>query len=263
MAGILEKSTSLEQIGRIRLVQVDGSAFGAPMQRFHYSPQAHTPAEIDAAIKANNELMLAPKSIFFGGNEYDYHPSIIEGLEMTAEQSAQPTLTVANLDGSVSALCINFDDMAQANVTIIDTYVDYIDASNWPAGQRPPYAENPDPSQKFTETWFIDSKSVETDETVVFNLSSPGDMQGQVIPTRQITQICTWAARGEYRLNKGCSYSGTAYFDENGKPVTDPSKDVCGGFLDDCRKRFGAGMTDPRQAVLDFGGFVAANLNGQ
>lgn len=263
MAGILEKSTRLEQEGRIRLIIVDGSEFGAQVQRFHYSPQAHTPAEIQAAIAAGDETMLYPKSIWWNGEEYDYHPAIIEGLEMTAEQSAQPTLTVSNLDGSVSALCINFEDMAQAVVTIIDTYVDYIDAKNWPAGQRPAYSESPDPAQRFIETWYIDAKTSETDETVVFNLGSPGDLQGQVIPTRQITQLCTWAVRGEYRANKGCSYSGTAYFDENGKPVTDPSKDVCGGFLDDCRKRFGAGLADPRQAVLDFGGFVAANLSGR
>lgn len=44
------------------------------------------------------------------------------------------------------------------------------------------------------------------------------------------------------------------------RSVSDPSLDVCGGCLSDCRKRFGAGLADPDAAILDFGGFPATVL---
>lgn len=255
---ILEKATQLEQEGKLRLVEVDGTNFGAAVQRFHYSPIPHTPAEIDAALAAGDESLLAPKSIWFNGNEFAYWPFNVEGLEMTGETAAAPTLSVSNLDSRVTALCINYDDMAQAVVRIIDTYVDYIDARNF-AGGNP----DADPLQTFTHTWWIDAKSAESDDIVTFTLGSPADLEGQLLPTRQLIQICEWARRGEYRANKGCSYNGTAYFDERGNPTNDPAKDQCGGCMSDCQLRFGHGLADPKEAVLDFGGMPGGNLNGQ
>jgi phage-related protein len=48
------------------------------------------------------------------------------------------------------------------------------------------------------------------------------------IPTRQITSLCEWALRGQYRSGDGCTYNGTAYFDAKGNAVADPALDVCG-----------------------------------
>lgn len=255
---ILEKATQLEQVGKLRLVEVDGSAFGAAPLRLHFSPIPHTPAEIDAAIAADDESLLAPKPIWFNGQDYQYWPFRVDGLEMTAEQAATPTLNVANLGGHVTALCLNYDDMAQAIVRVTDTYIDYIDASNFASGNP-----DADPLQCFTQTWWIDSKSAEGDEVVTFTLGSPADLEGQLLPTRQLSQLCEWARRGEYRANKGCSYNGTAYFDINDNPVQDPALDECSGCQVSCEIRFGAGLVDPKTAVLDFGAFPGGNLNGQ
>jgi lambda family phage minor tail protein L len=58
-------------------------------------------------------------------------------------------------------------------------------------------------------SFFIDTKSLETDETVEFALDSPMGLQGKMIPTRQYHSICTWCIRNKYRSGDGCDYAGT------------------------------------------------------
>lgn len=234
---------------RIRLVVVDGSAFDAPIMRIHPHAIPHTEADI---LSANgDETKLPAKSLWWRGFEYSPYPFEISGLgsDMQGEQ-ATPTLTIGNLNGLVSALCRQFEDMVRAKIIIYETFADYIDARNYPTGQ----AITPDPNACYEWTFYIDSRETETYEAVTFQLANPVDLDGLLIPTRQITDVCTWACRGEYRLGRGCSYNGTAYFDKNGNPTSDPSKDDCGGLFSDCEKRFGEG------SPLDFGGFVSSSL---
>ena len=239
----------LEPGNTVRLFEVDGSAFGLDeVLRFHAYNLSHTPEEITAA--GGDDAKLAAKSIWWQGKEYGAWPCQIEGLEMaTSGSTAQPTLTLANLNGSITALCLRFEDMAQAKVTIHDTLAHYLDANNFPEGN--PTA---DPEQEKKQVYYIDRKSLENDETVEFELASPADLRGLQIPTRQIHSLCTWCSRGWYRRGKGCDYAGTRYFDENGQPVDDPSQDKCGGLLSDCQKRFGENNPVP------FGGFPGAAL---
>lgn len=239
----------LEPGNTVRLFEVDGSAFGLDeVLRFHAYNLSHTPEEITAA--GGDNAKLAAKSIWWQGKEYGAWPCQIEGLEMaTSGSTAQPTLTLANLNGSITALCLRFEDMAQAKVTIHDTLAHYLDANNFPEGN--PTA---DPEQEKKQVYYIDRKSLENDETVEFELASPADLRGLQIPTRQIHSLCTWCSRGWYRTGKGCDYVGTRYFDENGQPVDDPSQDKCGGLLSDCQKRHGENNPVP------FGGFPGAAL---
>ncbi|MCE9887047.1 phage minor tail protein L [Obesumbacterium proteus] len=239
----------LEPGNTVRLFEVDGSAFGLDeVLRFHAYNLSLTPEEITAA--GGDDAKLAAKSIWWQGKEYGAWPCQIEGLEMaTSGSTAQPTLTLANLNGSITALCLRFEDMAQAKVTIHDTLAHYLDANNFPEGN--PTA---DPEQEKKQVYYIDRKSLENDETVEFELASPADLRGLQIPTRQIHSLCTWCSRGWYRTGKGCDYAGARYFDENGQPVDDPSQDKCGGLLSDCQKRHGENYPVP------FGGFSGAAL---
>ncbi|MOA38762.1 Phage minor tail protein L [compost metagenome] len=60
--------------------------------------------------------------------------------------------------------------------------------------------------------------------------------------------------QGQYR-GPDCGYTGTAYFDADGNPVTDPNLDECSGTVNTgCKKRFGQG------GELPFGGFPASSL---
>lgn len=238
----------LEPGNKVRLISVDGTAFGADILRFHANSILHTPEEIAAAD--GDESKLPPRAIWFDGEEYAAFPFSIEGIEAASNgPAAKPTLRVANIDGVITALCLHFDDMLQAKATVIDTLTKYLDPRNFPDGN--PTA---DPTQCFKQVFFIDSKNSEDNETVEFTLSSPMDLQGLVIPTRQITAICTWACRNQYRTGNGCSYNGSRMFDLKGNPVSDPAQDKCSGLLTDCKARFGA------DEQLDFGGFPGASL---
>ncbi|BBQ83454.1 phage minor tail protein L [Klebsiella sp. WP3-W18-ESBL-02] len=254
---LIDLAASLAPGGRVRLVEVDGSEFSAGIHRFHYSPFPHTPEEIDAA--GGEEDKLGPKPIIWNGDAYDFWPFQVADLELSTDQAAEPSLTVSNLDGTISALCLQFKDMVNAKVTIIDTYAIYLDADNYPGGVN----ATADPTMFTAQTFWLDTKSAEDDETVTWTLSSPADLQNMLIPTRQITSLCEWALRGQYRSGDGCTYNGTAYFDAKGNAVADPALDDCGGCLSDCRKRFGANMADPNAAILDFGGYPSSVLISQ
>ena len=239
----------LEPGDTVRLFSVDGTAFGVgEVMRFHSHSIPHSEAEILAA--GGDESKLAAKSIWWQGQEYKAWPCEIEGIEKsTGGESAQPVFRVANLDGSVTALCLAYDDMLQAKVTIHDTLAQYLDARNFPGGN--PTA---DATQEKLQVWYIDAKTSETNEVVEFALSSAMDLQGLMIPTRQLHSLCTWCIRNKYRTGDGCDYAGTRYFDKNNNPVDDPSRDECNGTLTACKLRFGEGNE------LSFGGFPGTSL---
>ncbi|HGM5993113.1 phage minor tail protein L [Serratia sp. CMO1] len=238
----------LEPGNRIRLIEVDGTRFGADILRFHCDTLPFTPQELAAA--GDDESKLPAKSVWWQGQEYGPWPFSVEGLEISADsQGNAPKLSVANINGLISALCLQFEDMAQAKVRIHDTLVHYLDARNFPQGNS-----SADPLQEKLQVFYIDRKATESDEAVEFELSSPADLRGLRIPTRQIHSLCTWCSRGDYRTGKGCDYAGSRYFDDKGNPVEDPSQDRCGGLLSDCQKRFG------EHEPLPFGGFPGAAL---
>ena len=239
----------LEPGNAVRLFSVDGTAFGTgEVLRFHSHNVPHTEAEIVAA--GGDESKLPAKSIWWQGQEYKAWPCQIEGIEAsTSGSSAQPKLSVANLDGSITALCLAYDDLLQAKVTIHDTLVQYLDARNF-AGGNP----TADATQEKIQVWYIDAKTSETNEVVEFALSSPMDLQGLMIPTRQLHSLCTWCIRNKYRTGDGCDYAGNRYFDKNNNPVDDPSRDECNGTLTACKLRFGDGNE------LSFGGFPGTSL---
>ena len=114
---ITEDYQRLEPGNKIRLIEVDGSTFGVDdVLRFHAYNLPHTADEIAAA--GGDETKLAAKSIWWQGKEYAAWPFQLEGLEASTDgSSAQPTLTVANIDSSITALCLAYDDMLQAKVT--------------------------------------------------------------------------------------------------------------------------------------------------
>jgi hypothetical protein len=108
----------LEPGNTVRLFEVDGTAFGVGgVLRFHNHNIPHTEAEITAA--GGDESKLPAKSIWWQGVEYSAWPCQIDGLEKsTTGSGATPKLTVANLDGSITALCLAYDDLLKATVTI-------------------------------------------------------------------------------------------------------------------------------------------------
>ncbi|AZS06258.1 minor tail protein [Pantoea phage vB_PagS_MED16] len=243
---LINELSKLSPSGRVRLVTVDASEFGGGIHRFHYHAIPYTEAEINLAYNGDgtyDDDKLKPKGITFDGQLYDFWPYAIEDMELSSEQAARPKLSLSNVGSYISALCLQFEDLLKARVTITTLTANFLDDG-----------PDADPDQCQNEEFFIDLKSYEDDEMIQFELSNPADLNGAMVPRRQLLTICTWAMDGLYRSGDGCTYNGNRYFDERGNPVSDPALDRCGGCLSDCKLRFG------ENNALDFGGFPAAQL---
>lgn len=186
-------------------------------------------------------------NIVFDGNTYARFPIQADGFEMRSGGTLpQPTLTVANLDGSITTLLalVNAttigNDLTGATVKRIRTLKRYLDGES-----------TADPNARFpTEIWQISRKASETRDAVSFELASEFDLAGQKLPKRQIiANTCQWI----YRSSE-CSYTGSNYFDVNGNSVSTLAQDVCGKRIASCKLRFGENGT------LPFGSFPGAGL---
>lgn len=218
---------SLSLGGLVELFDVDCTAIGGDMLRFH----AH----------------LQSTSIIWQGNEYKPWPIQASGFEHTSDaQQPTPTLTVANVSGTISALCVFLDDLVGAKVTRHRTLTKYLDAVNFLNGN--PTA---DPSEEMAqELWYIEQKTSETNVQVEFTLSSALDFGGQQLPARQIASACQFLYRDAH-----CGYTGTAYFTIKDVATDDPALDQCSKKTTGCECRFG--VNEP----LPFGGFLSDTLS--
>ncbi|CAG9177776.1 phage minor tail protein L [Cupriavidus pampae] len=215
----------------VELFELDATAQGGDVLRYH----AYT--------------RVGP--IWWQGNEYSPWPVKAEGFARTGDgQQPSPTLSVGNVNGSISALCIALNDLAGARLTRRQTLGKYLDAANFPDGN--PTA---DPEEELPpELWIVEQKTNESNETVTFEMSSPLDFGGAQLPRRQIVaNVCMWLTIGGYR-GPYCGYTGNAYFDKDDNPTADPARDRCSGRLSSCKLRFGA--NNP----LPYGSFPAADL---
>lgn len=238
----------LEVDNVIQLIEVDGSDFNLDILRFHAYNVPYSEDEIKEF--SGDESKLPAKSVWWQGNEYKAWPYELTGVESSTDGTvATPKLTVANLDNSITSLCLAFDDLLQAKVIIHTTLKKYLDAKNFKEGN--PQA---DPTQEQTNVFYINGKSSENNSTVEFVLSTPMDLQGLKIPARQMHSTCYWCLRGWYRSGNGCTYGGSKCFDKNNQPVDAPSKDECPGTVKACKLRFGENNEIP------FGGMPGTSL---
>jgi lambda family phage minor tail protein L len=221
---------SLEPGSRIVLFELDATSAGADQLFFH----AH--------------LQSGP--IFWQGQQYDPWPIECEGFARNTSAPPQPKLRVGNIDGTITALCLAFDDLVGSRLIRRQTLKQYLDSANFP--QPNPTA---DPNEHFPdEIWYIERKSAENNETVEFELATAADLNGEQLPGRQIiANACTWILRGGYR-GPYCGYNGPPVADINDNPTSDPSLDVCGGRVGSCKLRWGA--NEP----LPYGSYPAASL---
>jgi lambda family phage minor tail protein L len=221
---------TLEPGNRVVVFELDATSLGADQLFFH----AH----------------LQEGSIIWQGTEYSSWPIEATGFERTSDQPPNPRLRVGNVDGTITAMCLLFDDLVGARLVRRQTLAKYLDAANFPGGN--PTA---DPDEHFPdEIWFIERKVSEDKEVVEFELATAADLNGEQLPGRQILAgNCSWIIRGGYR-GPYCGYNGPPVADINDQPTSDPSLDVCGGRLASCKLRFGENQP------LNFGGFPAAGL---
>lgn len=229
--------------GHITLFEIDLTNYGGQKYYLH----GHV-----GFYKEINNLASATSDIVFQGKTYKAIPIQINGVETRIDNSqSKPTLSVGNMiDGverAMSALALKYKEFVGCQVTVIDTFVKYLDAVNFVDGN--PLASN----DNFTQIWVIQQLTSDTDTQLDFALSSPLNQEGVKLPSRLVSPICHWAATGGYR-GEQCGYTGTKCFDAKDKPVTDRINDTCAGYHSSCLIRFG------EEEVLRHGGFVTAGL---
>lgn len=175
-------------------------------------------------------------------------PIEAEGFDITTKGSLpRPKVRVANINGMFSAELRAYDDLIGCKVIRKRTFVKYLDAVNFPAGNP-----DADPNQALTDDlWFVERKVSENRYLVEWELASAFDLQGVMLPYRQVIQnSCTW----KYRSAE-CGWTG-GNFDKSDAPC-DASSDFCAKRLNSCKVRFGV-----NGGTLPFGGFPGAVRNG-
>lgn len=160
-------------------------------------------------FRFHNSVKLTSNDIIFNSEKYIAAPIQAEGFEINSRGTIPtPRLAITTNDEGVSALAAfkaslkTYGDLVGAKVTRIRTFAKFLDATNF-SGQTPPTGFDPDPYAEFPrDIFFIERKSKEDKFSLEFELSSPLDFQGTLLPGRiVISDRCTWDYRGE-----GCLY---------------------------------------------------------
>ena len=226
---------------------LSGLALNAIIELFelHYDNTLHGSTDILRFHAGSNADV--DGNIVWSGNSYVRLPIKAEGFEYTNTGTLpRPTLTVANLNGGITALLLGVNattpgnDLTGAKIKRIRTLKRFLDGET----AADPYATFP------VEEWFVDRKASETRDVVSFELASKFDLDNKQLPNRQVVaNICQW----EYKSSE-CSYSGSDFFDVNDDSVSTTAQDKCGKRLSSCKKRFGD------NGELPFGSFPGAGL---
>lgn len=185
--------------------------------------------------------------VTFGGQQYSPIDFDSEGWEWSGKGAfPRPKFRIANTTNILSALLLEFNDLLGATVARIRTLGRFLDGHS-----------DADPSAEFARDVFrIDRVATRNKVFIEFELASAMDVQGRMLPARQITRTCPLIYRapdgaGGFNYSRAtCPYVGVAAFDESGNPVA-PALDRCGKQVRDCKLRFGL-------ANLPFGGFPGA-----
>lgn len=222
---------TLEPGNLIDLFALDCTALGGAVLRFH----EHLTAGV----------------IRWQGFDYAPWPLEADGFARSGTTQASPTLTLANIDGSLTALCMAYEDLVGSVLTRHRTLSKYLDAYNFPGGVNP----TADPTQEMPqEIWYVERKVAEDNTTIQFEMSSAMDLNGMQLPRRQIiANTCLWLTIGGYR-GPYCGYVGGPVAKADDTDTSDMAQDRCGGRVASCKKRFG------ETGQLNHGGFPGAGL---
>ncbi|WP_427501386.1 phage minor tail protein L [Methylomonas sp. MED-D] len=214
-------------------------------------------AKVDQFIVDLNPIGVGQTYYFYPGLGLDsapveylgqtYLPWIVQvtGLDKRGTGAApRPSATIANIDGFVTDLCRQYQDLVGAVVIRRRNLAQYVLANV--ANYR-------------DEKYFIEQRASELREAVKFVLASPLDFNDFQLPA-MIAVATSCPHRYKSTANgSGCSWPGTdssKWFDRDGNPVGSAGLDVCGKRLSDCKLRFGA--NNP----LDFGAEPALGRSG-
>lgn len=232
MTTIDEKKQSLTPGRRVELFDFDATAIGGSLYNFVSTYQEAQP-------------------LYWKDQAYTPLPIKADGFEVNGRGVLPtPKLQLSNVLLLPGSIINDIGDPIGAKITRWVTFSDFLDDG-----------PTPSPDEHFPpQVFFIEQKTAQTKLFIEFLLSSAMDHDGRKLPKRQIIRdTCPLIYRtfdpdtGEFDYSKAtCPYAGTQLFKANGATTNDPTQDLCGKRLGECRKRFGS---EP----LPFGGFPAVS----
>ena len=214
---------TLEPGAIVELFELDATLLGGDINYFH---------------AGTNDLI---SSVIWQGKTYQPFPVSSRGFDKNSKGAIpRPTLSVANVNGLVGSLILQYNDLIGAKITRRRTLARYLDDG-----------EEPDPTEAFPDDiYFVNRKISENKILVEFELAAAWDVSNVKLPLRQVVQnACPW----KYRSTE-CSYTAAVYFKFDDTPTAVEEEDQCGKRIASCKVRFGD------TAVLPFGGFPGVGL---
>lgn len=194
---VAREQTSFTPTALITLYQLDGTTIGMPTI-FYFCD----------GVRTNFQ------PVVFNGITYFPLPINIDSFGTNGTGTLpRPRLSVSNINGFISALLLQNENLVGAVVTRIRVFARFLDAVNFPNGVNP-YG-TPDPSAAYPpEPYYINRKITENPQIVQFELASVLEMQNVKLPRRLIiANTCTW----KYRDTLSCNYSGVPIADQKNK----------------------------------------------
>jgi lambda family phage minor tail protein L len=213
---------------RVTLYELDLTMFGLGLIRL-------APHTDDEPVRA---------AIGFGGEQYAPHPITADGFELTSAGTLpRPSITVANLDNSFTALVEQNDDLHGGILTRIRTYSRYLDNGPEPDGD----------THLPLDIYLLSQKTEHTQEQISWACAALMDQEGVELPGRPIVRdycdhdVRRWNGVAFDYTNVTCPYVGDPK-DVNGLPCA-PADEVFSKRLTTCCiARFGANAVLPTRA---------------
>lgn len=148
--------------------------------------------------------------IIWQGNTYTPIPMDAKGFDIRGQGApARPRLTLGNVGGQITALCLILNDLVGAKVIRKRTQARYLDGR---PGANPGIAF-PD------DVFHVEQKMGENKLAVEFELGTSMDVDDVELPKRQvIAGTCIWSYR-----DANCGFAGnTAVAEQDGTPFPNP-----------------------------------------
>jgi lambda family phage minor tail protein L len=221
MTSIAGDLTTLAPGARVELFVVDATGIGGPVVRFYNG------------VNANSQPLV------WQGATYEPMPIEAEGFEVRADgPAARPTVRVSNVGGLIGAFARAYRNLQGALLVRKRTRVKYLDALNFPGGVNPTADAT---AALADDVWRFDRVARRNRALIEWELVSPIDLEGVMLPGRQIRiSVCGSAYR-----SAECGYTGGPVAKADDTPTADPAQDKCSLHISGCKLRFGANAELP------------------
>lgn len=189
-----------------------------------------TPSAIISLYKFDGtNIGLSEPYYFFSGTDYNYQLITYAGIKYTPiplevsdyeidgqGKLPRPKLTISNINGIISKLVLENQDLAGTLISRKRVFIKYLDDVNFPGGINP--WGTADPEASFAEEiFFINRKVQENNQAVQFELVCPWEIDNVKLPKRLIFAL---TCQFQYRCAETCGYSGVPVADKANKLFT-------------------------------------------